>query len=311
MSFGNSKFIWYDGKFVPWQQATTNVMTHSLHYGVSAFEGIRAYNTENDGGAIFRLFEHLRRLANTTKIFRMPMPYDTQILADAIIRLLQHNQLEQAYIRPIVFYGSNKLGLSVQGVDVHVAIAAWPWEAYLGKSAIKNGINAKISSFRRPSNNAHLTRAKIAALYANSILAKMEAYEDGYDEALLLDNDGCIAEATGENVFIVKDGHLFEPEPTAALLGITRDTIVKLAKDRGIKTTPCRLTRDDLYLADELFIVGTAAEIVPIVHLDKRIINEGVPGSITNILCQAYADVVRGRISQYYNWLTFIRDTPS
>jgi branched-chain amino acid aminotransferase len=298
--------IWYDGAFTPWQAATTHVLTHSLHYGVSAIEGIRAYKTATGNGAVFRLDDHLRRLGESARLFRMTMPYTNEELAAAVVELLRKNKMQQVYIRPIVFYGPEKLGLSPTGAIVHIAVAAWPWEAYLGDAAGEAGIRVKTSSFTRHPNSSSLTRAKIAALYANSILAKMEATDDGYDEALLLDTSGCVAEGTGENVFIVKNGCLFEPEPTAALVGITRDTIVALARESGLEVSQRRLTRDDIYLADEVFLSGTAAEIVPVVELDRRTIGGGRPGAVTTTLRQAYADVVRGRNPQHNDWLTWL-----
>jgi branched-chain amino acid aminotransferase len=263
-------WIWYDGEMVPWRSATTHVLTHSLHYGLSVIEGVRAYRTEAGHSAVFRLREHTRRFLDSAKAYRMPVPFSQAELELAQLQVLRENRLEQAYLRPIAFYGSEKLGVSPKGAQVHVAVAAWPWGGYLGDDAGQKGIRVKTSSFARNGVNSLLPRAKIAASYTNSLLASLEASEDGYDEALLLDADGFVAEGPGENLFIVKNGCLFEPELSSALVGITRDTVKTLARARGYEVSERRLTRDDVYLADEAFFSGTAAEVVPIVELDRR-----------------------------------------
>ena len=300
------QWIWYDGQFTPWQAATTHVLTHSLHYGVSVIEGIRAYRTDDAGTAIFRLSDHLRRFCASAQGFKMRLPYAPDALHAAHVELVRKLQLEQGYLRPIAFFGSEKLGLLPTGVSVHVAIAALAWDAYLGSSAATDGIRVRTSSFARPPASAGLARAKIAALYATSILAKIEATEDGYDEALLLDSQGFVAEASGENVFIVKNGRLIEPEPSAALHGITRESVHELARDRGLEVQACRLTRDDIYAADEVFLTGTAAEIVPVVELDRRRIASGKPGPVTARLQAAYADAAHGRDPKHRDWLTYV-----
>ncbi len=256
-------FIWHDGKLVPWREATTHVLTHSLHYGLAVFEGVRAYHTVK-GTAIFRLKEHTDRLFNSAHIYRMAIPYDKETLMAAQREVVRANGLDSAYIRPIAFYGSEKMGVSPKGASVHVSIAAWPWGAYLGEEGMEKGIRVKTSSYARHHVNVTMARAKFSATYANSLLANMEATEGGYDEALLLDVDGFVAEGAGENVFIVKDGVIYEPEIASALVGITRATILTLAKDLGIPVVSKRLTRDDLYIADEAFFTGTAAEVTPI-----------------------------------------------
>ncbi len=299
-------FIWYDGEFVPWAAATTHVLTHSLHYGVSAIEGIRAYRIDAGHSALFRLSEHLGRLFESARGYRMQIQFTHEQLREAHIELLRRNQLEEAYLRPIAFYGAEKLGLLPKGVSVHVAIAAWSWDAYLGPNAIVEGIRVKTSSFARPPAGAVLTRAKIAALYAASILAKTEAIDEGFDEALLLDSQGFVAEASGENVFIVKRGKLIEPEPSAALLGITRESVIELARDRGLDVISRRVTRDDIYAADEAFLTGTAAELVPVVELDRRTIGSGQPGPVTALLQKAYSDSVHGRDPKHQDWLTSV-----
>jgi branched-chain amino acid aminotransferase len=296
-------FIWYDGKLVPWREATTHVLTHSLHYGLSVFEGVRAYKTDN-GTAIFRLKEHTKRLFNSAHIYQIPIPYDAETLEAAQCEVVRANQLESCYLRPLVFFGSEKMGVSPKGAQVHVAIAAWPWGAYLGEAALAEGIRVKVSSYARQHVNVTMPRAKVATTYANSIIANAEALQDGYDEALLLDTEGFVAEGAGENIFIVKDGMLVEPEIASALTGITRSTIHTLAADLGITVLTRRLTRDDVYIADEAFFTGTAAEVTPIREVDNRRIGAGRRGPVTERLQKAFFDLVQGRNPKYQNWLT-------
>ncbi|MCE2679375.1 MAG: branched-chain amino acid transaminase [Burkholderiales bacterium] len=295
--------IWYDGKLVPWRDANTHVLTHSLHYGLSVFEGERAYRTEQ-GAAIFKLKEHTDRLFNSAHIYMMKIPYTREEIMQATKEVVKANNLDSCYIRPIAFYGSEKMGVSPRGAAVHVAIAAWPWGAYLGEEGMEKGIRVKTASFARHHVNVTMARAKFAATYANSILANMEATTDGYDEALLLDVDGFVAEGAGENVFVVKDGVIYEPELTSALIGITRSTIIALAKDMGLEVHSKRLTRDDLYIADECFFTGTAAEVTPVRELDNRTIGEGKRGPVTTELQKRYFDVVYGRNEKYESWLS-------
>ena len=297
--------IWFDGKMVPWRDATTHVLTHSLHYGLSVFEGLRAYKTAR-GTAIFRLKEHTDRLFNSAHIYMMKLPWDRATLMDAQRQVVRENQLESCYVRPIAFYGSEKMGVSPKGVSVHVAIAAWPWGAYLGADGLEKGIRVKTSSFARHHVNVTMARAKIASTYANSILANMEATDHGYDEGLLLDVDGFVAEGAGENLFIVKDGVIYEPEIASALTGITRNTIHRLAKDLELTLVTRRLTRDDVYIADEAFFTGTAAEVTPIRELDGRVIGAGKRGPITEKLQTAFFDIVNGRSEKYNDWLTYV-----
>lgn len=297
-------WLWYDGKFIETQSATIPILTHSLHYGVAVFEGIRAYRTDNRGTAIFRLDAHLQRFFASAHAYRMKVPFSFEELTQAHVELMRKIALDEAYLRPIAFFGSEKMGLLPKGLSVHVAVAAWPWGAYLGDAAATNGIRAKTSSFVRPVANSGLTRAKVSGNYPNSILAKIEATDDGYDEALMLDSQGYVAEGSGENVFIVKRGSLVEPEPAAALLGITRESVIELALDLGLKLETRRLTRDDVYNADEAFFTGTAAEVVPIVELDRRTIGDGKRGPVTQRLQQAYADAIRGRNPKHGDWLT-------
>jgi branched-chain amino acid aminotransferase len=298
-------FIWQDGKLVPWREATTHVLTHSLHYGLAVFEGVRAYKTVN-GTAIFKLKEHTDRLFNSAHIYRMPMPWDKETLMAAQKEVVRANNLESAYIRPIAFYGSEKMGVSPKGAKTHVAIAAWPWGAYLGEEGMEKGIRVKTSSYARHHVNVTMPRAKVASTYANSILANMEATEHGYDEALLLDVDGFVAEGAGENLFIVKDGVIYEPEIASALIGITRATIHTLAAELGYKVVSKRLTRDDIYIADEAFFTGTAAEVTPIRELDSRQIGAGHRGPVTTQIQSLFFDVVNGKVPAHADWLALV-----
>ncbi|HQR03798.1 MAG: branched-chain amino acid transaminase [Proteobacteria bacterium] len=295
-------FIWHDGKLVPWRDATTHVLTHSLHYGLSVFEGVRAYKTVA-GTAIFRLREHTDRWFNSAHIYMMKMPYSREELMQAQKEVVRANKLESCYIRPIAFYGSEKMGVSPRGAAVHVAIAAWPWGAYLGEDGLEKGIRVKTSSYVRHHVNVTMARAKFAATYANSILANLEATQDGYDEALLLDVDGYVAEGAGENLFIVKDGVLYEPEMGSALTGITRASVIDLARDLGLEVRSRRLTRDDIYIADEAFFTGTAAEVTPIRELDNRTIGSGSRGPITARIQSLFFDVVNGKVPARAEWL--------
>ena len=297
-------FIWYDGKLVPWRSATTHVLTHSLHYGLAVFEGVRAYKTV-DGTAIFRLKEHTERWFNSAHIYMMRMPYDRETLIEAHREVVRANKLEECYIRPIAFYGSEKMGVSPKGASVHVSIAAWPWGAYLGADGLEKGIRVKTASVQRHHVNVNMTRAKFSGTYANSILANLEATEHGYDEGLLLDTEGFVAEGAGENLFVVKDGQVIEPEIASALMGITRSTVHTLVKEvLGQQVITKRLTRDDVYIADEAFFTGTAAEVTPIRELDGRQIGEGKAGPVTKKIQKAFFDIVQGRDAKHKHWLT-------
>ena len=295
--------IWYDGKLVPWRSATTHVLTHSLHYGLSVFEGVRAYKTEI-GTAIFRLKEHTTRMFNSAKIYQMEIPFTAEQLMDAQREVVRVNKLESCYLRPLAFYGSEKMGVSPVGAKVHVAIAAWPWGAYLGEDGLKRGIRVKTSSFARHHVNVTMARAKVATTYANSILANLEATQDGYDEGLLLDTDGFVAEGCGENIFIVKDGRVYTPELTTALDGITWRSVQSICTDLGIAVEKIRLTRDDIYICDEAFFTGTAAEVTPIRELDRRVIGAGSRGPVTERIQSAFFDIVHGRNPKYHHWLS-------
>ena len=298
--------IWMDGEFVPWREAKVHVLTHTLHYGCGAFEGVRAYKTEQ-GPAIFRLPEHTRRLFNSAKILRMPMPFTEQALIDAQCEVVRQNQLSSCYIRPLVFIGAERLGVSPKGNRIHVIVAAWSWGAYLGEEGMARGIRVKTSSYTRHHVNITMTQAKAVSNYTNSILANMEALDDGYDEALLLDASGFVSEGAGENLFVVKDGVIYTPDLSAgALNGITRNTVMHIAKDLGIEVVQKRITRDEIYIADEAFFTGTAAEVTPIRELDRVSLGSGARGPVTERVQQAFFDIVNGRNAQYSHWLTHV-----
>ena len=297
--------IWSDGKMVPWRDATTHVLTHTLHYGMGVFEGLRAYQT-NQGTAIFRLLEHTDRLFNSAHIFMMKIPYDKATLMEAQLEVVKQNKLESCYIRPIVFYGSEGMGISAKNLSVHVAIAAWPWGTYLGKDSLEKGIRVKTSSFSRHHVNVNMCRAKSVTTYANSMLAHQEVIIDGYDEALLLDVSGYVAEGSGENIFIIKNNKLYTPDMTSCLEGITRASIIEFAGEIGIPVIEKRITRDEVYCADEAFFTGTAAEVTPIRELDNRIIGNGSRGPITTKLQTMFFDSVKGKSNNHENWLTYV-----
>ena len=295
--------IWKDGKLVDWRDANLHMLTHSLHYGMAVFEGVRAYKTV-DGTAIFRLREHTQRLFNSAKIFQMAIPFDMETLIEAQKEVVRANQLESCYLRPLVWIGSEKMGVSARGNTIHVGIAAWPWGAYLGEDGLKRGIRVKTSSFTRHHVNVSMVRAKASGYYINSILANQEVTAEGYDEALLLDTDGYVSEGAGENVFLIRNGKLYTPDLASCLDGITRDAVLTMARDLGIDVIEKRITRDELYCADEAFFTGTAAEITPIRELDNRQIGIGSRGPVTEKLQSLFFDVVAGKAPQYQHWLT-------
>ena len=298
--------IWYDGKMVPWREATTHVLTHTLHYGMGVFEGVRAYKTDK-GTAIFRLREHTDRLFNSAHIFGMKMPFDKATLMEAQKAAVRENKLESGYIRPLAFYGAEAMGISAKTLSTHIIVAAWPWGAYLGQEALEKGIRVKTSSFTRHHVNINMCRAKSVSTYTNSILSHQEAAHDGYDEALLLDVDGYVAEGSGENIFIVKNGKLYTPDMTSCLEGITRASIIELASEIGVQVVEKRITRDEVYCADEAFFTGTAAEVTPIRELDNRIIGEGGRGPVTEKLQARFFDAVMGRSPHHTGWLTLVK----
>ena len=290
-------FIWFNGKLVDWRDANVHVLTHSLHYGMAVFEGVRAYKTAQ-GTAIFRLEEHTKRWFNSAKIFQMAMPYSQDELMKAQIEVVKANQLESCYLRPIAWRGSEKLGISPKGNQILVSIAAWQWGAYLGDDGINKGIRVKTSSYSRHHVNVSLVRAKASGYYINSILANQEVTAHGYDEALLLDTDGYVSEGSGENVFIVRDGVIYTPDLASCLAGITRDAIMKIANDLNIEVREKRITRDEMYCADEAFFTGTAAEVTPIRELDDRQIGNGGRGPITEKIQNVFFDIVKGIVQQ-------------
>ena len=297
--------IWMDGEFVPWREAKTHVLTHTLHYGMGVFEGIRAYKTER-GTAVFRLQAHTDRLFRSAHILNMPMPYDKQTISDVTCTVVRDNGLESAYIRPMCFYGSEGMGLRADNLKVHAIVAAWSWGAYLGAENMQRGIRVKTSSYTRHHVNITMCKAKANGHYINSMLALQEAMSCGCDEALLLDAEGYVAEGSGENIFIVRDGVMYTPDLTSALEGITRDTIMVLAAELGLTVREKRITRDEVYVADEAFFTGTAAEVTPIRELDGRSIGSGERGPITERLQTLFFDLVHGRREEHAGWLTLV-----
>lgn len=298
-------FIWFDGKLVPWRDANIHVLTHSLHYGMAVFEGVRAYQTEA-GTAIFRLKEHTKRLMNSAKIFQMNVPFSEEEITKAQLDVVRSNKLTSCYLRPIIWIGSEKLGISAKNNTVHASVAAWTWGAYLGEDGLNKGIRVKISSYSRHHVNVSLVRAKASGYYINSILANQEVTAHGYDEALLLDTDGYVSEGSGENFFIVRNGILFTPDLASCLDGITRDAIITIAKDLGIEVREKRITRDEVYTSDEAFFTGTAAEVTPIREVDDRIIGSGTRGPITEKIQKVFFDAVAGKNDKYRHWLTLV-----
>ena len=297
--------IWFDGEMVPWREAKVHVLTHTLHYGMGVFEGVRAYQTDK-GAAIFRLEEHTRRLFDSAHIMQMKMPFDKATISEAQRQAVSQNNLETAYIRPMCFYGSEGMGLRADNLKVHVIVAAWQWGAYLGKEALEKGIRVRTSSFTRHHVNISMCKAKANGHYINSMLALQEALSCGYDEAMLLDNEGYVAEGSGENIFVVRDGVIYTPDLTSALNGITRSTLFELASSQGIEIREKRITRDEVYIADEVFFTGTAAEVTPVREVDDRTIGTGERGPITEKLQTLYFDLVHGRLDMHPEWLTLV-----
>jgi branched-chain amino acid aminotransferase len=296
--------IWMDGKLVEWRDATLHVLTHTLHYGMGVFEGVRAYKQADGSTAIFRLKEHTQRLFNSARIFQMKIPFDQQAIADAQREVVRANRLESCYIRPLVWIGSEKLGIAARNNTIHVAIAAWPWGAYLGEEGMQKGIRVKTSSFTHHHPNVTMCKAKAVGNYTVSILSNQEATGDGYDEAMLLDPQGYVCQGSGENVFLVSNGELHTPDLAGgALDGITRSTVLALAQDFGIKVVERRITRDEFYIADEAFFTGTAAEVTPIREYDGRTIGSGTRGPVTEKIQSAFFDIVNGRNGKYAAWL--------
>lgn len=296
--------IWFDGELVPWKDAKVHVLTHTLHYGMGVFEGVRAYNTVSKGTSIFRLEEHTDRLFRSAHIMNMAMPWDKAQLNEAQKLVVRENNLEEAYLRPMVFYGSEGMGLRADNLQTHVIVAAWNWPSYMSPEAIEQGIKVRTSSYTRHHVNISMCKAKANGHYINSMLALKEALDCGCEEALLLDNEGYVAEGSGENIFIIRNGELYTPELTSCLDGITRGTIFKLASDFNLTIHEKRITRDEVYVADEAFFTGTAAEVLPIRELDGRQIGSGKRGPITEKLQSAYFKAVRGELDQHQDWLS-------
>jgi len=297
--------IWFDGEMRPWREATTHVLTHTLHYGMGVFEGVRAYDAEQ-GTAVFRLREHTDRLFRSAHILQMPMPFDRDTLNEAQLAVVRENNLQSAYLRPMCFYGAEGMGLRADNLKVHVIVAAWEWGAYLGKENLEKGIRIRTSSFTRHHVNITMCKAKANGNYMNSMLALNEALTCGYDEAMLLDNEGYVAEGSGENIFIVRNGVLYTPDLTSALEGVTRDTIMVLAREEGLEIREKRITRDEVYVADEAFFTGTAAEVTPIREVDNRTIGSGGRGPLTERLQTLYFDQVHGRREDHPEWLVLV-----
>jgi branched-chain amino acid aminotransferase len=297
--------IWLDGEMVPWREAKIHVLTHTLHYGMGVFEGVRAYHAEQ-GTAIFRLQDHTDRLFRSAHILNMPMPYDRETINEAQKAAVRENGLDSAYIRPMCFYGAEGMGLRADNLRVHCMVAAWEWGAYLGAENMEKGIRIRVSSFTRHHVNITMCRAKANGNYMNSMLALQEALHDGYDEALLLDAEGYVMEGSGENIFIVRDGVIYTPDLTSALDGITRKTVIELAAEMGYQVVEKRITRDEVYIADEAFFTGTAAEVTPIREVDNRAIGNGSRGPLTEKLQQTYFDLVHGRLDGHRDWLALV-----
>lgn len=298
--------IWMDGRFVDWDDANIHVLTHTLHYGLGVFEGIRCYNTSK-GPAIFRLDEHVKRLFQSAHIFLIDIPFSEDEIKKAIVDTVKRNKLKECYIRPLVYIGYGAMGLYPKGNPIRIAVAAWPWGAYLGEEGLKKGIRVKVSSYTRNHVNANMARGKVCGYYVNSQIAKKEAISCGYDEALLLDTEGYVSEGSGENIFIIRNGVLKTTPLTSILEGITRDSIITIAKDSKIDIKEEKFTRDEIYIADEAFFTGTAAEVTPIRELDGRKIGEGRAGKITRKLQSVFFDIVKGKNKKYEKWLTHVK----
>ena len=306
MSFSDRDgVIWMDGEMIPWRDATTHVLTHTLHYGMGVFEGVRAYRAEG-GTAIFRLREHTQRLFHSAHILRMKIPFDQQTLIDAQVDSIRQNKLEAGYLRPMAFYGSEGMGIRADNLKVHVIVASWEWGTYLGEESLRSGIRVQVSSYTRHHVNIAMCRAKANGHYINSMLALQEAVDNGYDEALLLDTNGFVMEGSGENLFIVRDNVIYTPDLTSALDGITRNTVMKIIADEGLELVEKRITRDEIYICDEAFFTGTAAEVTPVRELDNRQIGSGTRGPITERIQSRFFDAVHGRIPEYEDWLTYV-----
>ncbi len=306
MGVDKTEKIWLDGRFLPWDEANVHILTHSLHYGLAVFEGIRCYRCDDGRSAVFRLREHLVRLYRSAHIMQLDVPVTRDALEHAVLDTLRVNRLPEGYIRPLVFLGEGAMGLLPRDNPVRVAIAVWKWGAYLGEEGLERGIRAKVSSYTRHHPNVSMTKSKTSGDYVNSTLAKREVTRLGYDEAIMLDTAGLVSEASGENVFIVRDGALKTPPLPSVLEGITRDAVIRIARDKGIPVIEQPFTRDELYIADEAFLTGTAAELTPIREVDDRAIGAGSRGPVTRTLQTTFFDAVRGRDRKYESWLSYV-----
>ncbi|MDR3357622.1 MAG: branched-chain amino acid transaminase [Desulfovibrio sp.] len=300
-----TEYIWFDGEMIPWDQARVHVLSHALHYGSAVFEGMRAYVCADGRSSVFRLGDHCARLVNSAKILRMEIPYTAERIASACLETLKANKLREGYVRPLSFVGRGEMGVYPGDNPVQTIIAVWPWGAYLGAEALDRGIRVKTSSFARMHVNTLMTKAKASGNYINSVLAKVEAREDGYDEAVMLDTAGFVSEATGENIFIVRDGRIRTTPWTSILGGITRDSVIRLARDLGYAVEEQQFTRDEFYVADEAFFTGTAAELTPVRELDRRVIGSGAAGSVTKRLQKEFFRAVTGESPAYASWLSY------
>ncbi len=306
MSFSDRDgVIWMDGEMVPWREAKVHVLTHTLHYGMGVFEGVRAYHAEK-GTAIFRLQDHTKRLIQSAHIMGMKMPFSAEEINQAQVEVLRENKLDSAYLRPMAFLGSEGMGLRADGLKTHLSVSAWEWGSYLGEENMKNGLRVRVSSFARHHVNVSMCRAKANGHYINSMLALQEAIDTGYDEALLLDTSGFVMEGSGENLFLIRDGVVYTPDLTSALDGVTRKTANRIIADEGLELVEKRITRDEVYIADEAFFTGTAAEVTPIREVDNRTIGSGTRGPITERIQSRFFDAVHGRIPEYEEWLTYV-----
>ncbi len=299
--------IWLDGRFVDWADATVHVLTHTLHYGLGVFEGIRCYRTADERSAVFRLGDHVQRLFDSAHINLIEIPFSPAQIEEAVLETLRQNRLAEGYVRPLVFIGDGEMGLNPGANPVRAAVIAWAWGKYLGEESMETGIRAKVSTFIRHHVNAKMSKGKTCGDYVNSILAKREALLDGYDEAIMLDGQGFVSEASGENVFLVSDGVLKTPPLATVLGGITRSTVIEIARDKGVPVEERPITRDELYIADELFLTGTAAEVTPIREVDRRTIGDGRRGPVTGTLQSAFFDVVKGSDRKYERWLSYLQ----
>jgi branched-chain amino acid aminotransferase len=298
--------VWLDGEFVDWDAAQVHILTHTLHYGLGVFEGIRCYRTDDDRSSIFQLRAHVRRLFESAHINLMSIPFSEDVICEAVAGSLRANHLDEGYIRPLVFIGAGAMGLNPGDNPIRVAVIAWEWGRYLGEEGLQNGIRAKVSTFARHHVNAKMTKGKTCGDYVNSILAKREALLDGYDEAIMLDTQGLVSEASGENLFAVRGGRVCTPPLPTVLDGITRNSVIQIARDKGMEVVESSMTRDELYIADEVFLTGTAAEVTPVREIDHRQIGGGSRGPVTKLLQEAFFDVVSGRDAKYERWLTYL-----